>query len=137
MEVEPLRLAPGVTGEDRQRGEIDPLGEGGAGLGENLLERPAHGEDGRPGVDPRPADRDFPHLAARAPALSSSVTSNPRAGEQDGADQAADAGADDQYAPCRRRSACSLHSLGPTRLRKTIDRGKKMCQSLLTLGKTT
>ena len=113
MKVEPLRSAPGMTGQNRQRGEIDPIGERGAGLGKDFLERPAHGEDGRPGVDPRPADRDFPHLAARRTGAFEQRHLEAARCEQDGADQAADTGADDNHAPRRRRSACSLHSLGP------------------------
>ena len=36
-----------------------------ASVGEDLVEHPAHGEHGRPGVEPGTADFDFAHLAAR------------------------------------------------------------------------
>jgi hypothetical protein len=54
-----------VAGEDRSGVQGQVVGEGRAGGVEQLLEHPAHGEDGGAGVHARAgADRDFPHLAA-------------------------------------------------------------------------
>ena len=65
IEIKPLVRAPGMPGQNFGRLQQDMVGEVGAGIGEQLVEHPAHGEDGRPGVHPDAGDLDLPHFPAR------------------------------------------------------------------------
>lgn len=57
-QIEPFALVPGVTGEQRGRLQPDFRLEAGAGLGEELVEHPAHREDGRACLDRNAANAD-------------------------------------------------------------------------------
>ena len=65
MEVEPLRLAPGVAGENAGLVQGQVVGQRHARIRQQRIEHPAHGEHGRPGVQPRPCDGNLAHLATR------------------------------------------------------------------------
>ena len=64
VEIEAFFLAPSVAREDVRRPQRHGGLEAGAGIGEDLVEDPAHRQHGRPGVDRGAPDRKNPHLAA-------------------------------------------------------------------------
>ena len=94
-EVEPLVRAPGVTGEDFSRGQRHMRVEARAGVGEQLVEDPAHGEDRRSGVDRRAVHRQMAHLAARRRSALENGDVSTLAREVERRGEPADAGADD------------------------------------------
>ena len=87
--------------EDLHRIERQVSVERRAGVGEDLVEDPAHGEHGRPGVDPLVADRDLAQLAARGRGPLQHDDIEPARGEQDRGGEPADPGPDhrDALAP--------------------------------------
>ncbi len=62
-QIHALVLAPGVTCEYRQGSEFEFVFEPGTRIRVDLLENPAHGEDGRAAVDGRAIDHQLSHLA--------------------------------------------------------------------------
>ncbi len=108
-----LRAAPGMACQQRQRLQAHQRLERAAGLGQDLVEDPAHGEHRRTGIDRRAVDRELAHLAARRSRGFDQRDLQPALRQQQGADQAANAGADHHHVVRARQRGLS-HSGVPS-----------------------
>jgi hypothetical protein len=108
-----LCAAPGVARQHRQRLQADQRLQRCAGLGQYLVEDPAHGEHRRPGVDGRAVDLELAHLAAGCGGGFAQRDLQPSLRQQQRADQATDAGTDHHHAVRGRQRRLS-HSADPS-----------------------
>lgn len=93
-EIELRAIPPQVSRQRLRALQADMVGERRAGFGENLFENPAHGEDGRAGVEQQPARFDLTHLSARPGGAFDHRHVDAFGRQQQGGDKSADAGAD-------------------------------------------
>jgi hypothetical protein len=113
--IETLAVAPRVTRQRLSVTQPNVIRESRAGFVEELIEHPAHGEDGRPRIETQPARFDFPHLAARRVGAFDYRDRKAARGEQQSGGEAPDAGAnDDDALP----SHIFAHLLQPTARRE-------------------
>ncbi|BDL40091.1 hypothetical protein MSPGM_26810 [Methylorubrum sp. GM97] len=119
-QVEPLVRVPGMAGQQGGRPQPHLRFEVGAGLGEQLLEHPAHGEDGGARLDRHPTHGERAHLAAdsRCPLQDGDVVAG--SGEAQRRCEPANPGSDhDDAFFCHRKCA-------PPRI--TVDPRRQQCQ---------
>ena len=100
-QIEALVRPPGMAGENGGRAQPHAIRQVGAALRKDLLEDPAHGEDGGAGLHPRPVRRDAAHLAAGRRRAFQHGDVEPRMGEAQGRHQPADSRSDHRN-PLRR-----------------------------------
>ena len=94
-----------MAGQNVEPGQRQMVLKPAAGRSEDVVEDPAHGEDGRTAIDRRIPDLDLPHLAAGGCRTLEHQHRLPAGREQRRCGQAADARSDDDDALLRHRPA--------------------------------
>jgi hypothetical protein len=89
--------APCMAGEYTQRLHLQYAVQRGANFGQDFVKYPAHREHSRTGIDRHSIHHDLPHFSARLRRCFNQRHLQSLTGQQQGADQTADTGADDDH----------------------------------------